>query len=68
MFLRNEKGQKEFSGGQQDFDLAAKAANQCKNFKEDVEEELIVEDEKSCYNCRLRRWTSKTFVCCSSAV
>lgn len=65
MFRKNEKGQREFCGGLDDSGLAAKIAGMCKNFAEDVEEEMVTEDERSCFNCRLRRWTANTFICCS---
>lgn len=65
MFRKNEKGQREFCGEHKDVNLAAKIAAMCKHFAEDVEEETVTEDEKSCFNCRYRRWTANTFVCCS---
>lgn len=64
MFSRNEKGQKVFCAGKQDWDLAISAANKCTSFKPDVEEELVTDDERSCYDCRYRRWTAKSFICC----
>jgi len=64
MFYKNEKGQRVFSGGNQDWDLAIKAANECMNFTHDVEEEIITDDEKSCYDCLYRRWTAESFICC----
>jgi hypothetical protein len=28
-----------------------------------VEEELVADDPRSCYNCRHRRWTAASFAC-----
>lgn len=63
MWKLNPKGEKEFLGGKDDWDGAAKVAENCPTFKEDVEEELVADQLRSCYNCRNRRWTSNTFVC-----
>jgi len=59
----NEKNEKEFLGGKTAWDMAAEIAEACAAFSLDVEEELIAEEEVSCYNCRYRRWTAETFVC-----
>jgi hypothetical protein len=66
LWLINEKGAKEFSGGKQDWTGAARIAKKCLNFRVDVEEEMIADDTISCYNCRFRRWTMRSFECCSS--
>jgi hypothetical protein len=34
-----------------------------KDFIPDVEEELIADDPRSCYNCRYRRWQADSVVC-----
>jgi len=60
----NPKGEREFLGGQEDWKVAAKAAENCPAFMEDVEEELVADLLRSCYNCRNRRWTNLSFVCC----
>lgn len=39
-------------------------AKNCTFFIADVEEEIITDDEISCYNCRFRRWTANSFACC----
>ena len=59
----NAKGEKEFTGGKQDWSQAAKIAKDCSNFKIDVEDELVSDETVSCYNCRYRRWSSKSFTC-----
>lgn len=66
MWLFNGKGAKEFRGGKDDWDGAAVAAEPCSMFKEDVEEELVADQPRSCYNCRYRRWTDTSFVCRNS--
>lgn len=63
MWNVNDKGQKEFSGGKEDSKAAASTAGNCKFFKSDVEEEIVADEAISCYNCRYRRWTVKSFVC-----
>lgn len=35
----------------------------CRAFTFDVEEELVNGDERSCLNCRYRRWTDNSFSC-----
>lgn len=67
MWRLNEKGEPEFNGGKQDWSAAAKAAEECSRFQEDDEDELIADEPVSCYNCRYRRWTADSFVCCNNA-
>lgn len=62
-WIKNEQGQYQFQGGRQNWQLAADIAAECRYFVLDVEEELVADEEKSCYNCRFRRWTSNSFVC-----
>jgi hypothetical protein len=57
------EGTRVFRHGQEAFALAADAASNCNAFKPDVEEEWVVDEERSCYNCRLRRWTAGSFAC-----
>ena len=59
----NSRGQKEFCHGLEDFTSAAEASLDCENFKIDDEDELVAEQDRSCYNCRYRRWTVDSFVC-----
>lgn len=63
MWWLNLKGQKEFSGGKENWGLAALVAEKCPLFTVDDEDELVADDPKSCYNCRYRRWTPLSFVC-----
>lgn len=56
-------GTREFTMGQESWGAAASAALECRSFAEDVEEELVAEDERSCYNCRYRRWNAASFTC-----
>jgi len=64
MWQVNDKGEREFTGGKQDWNAAVKAAEECSCFREDDEDELVADENISCYNCRYRRWTAKTFICC----
>ena len=52
-----------FTGGKEDFASAAAAAARCEAFLKDCEEEEAADEERSCYNCRYRRWTNKSFEC-----
>jgi len=63
MLCLNERGEKEFMGNKDNWIEAASLAQQCSGFKTDVEEELVSDELISCYNCRYRRWTNKSFIC-----
>ncbi|TWH49207.1 hypothetical protein [Sporomusa sp. KB1] len=67
MWRTNESGEKEFSGGKKDWVGAASTAASCLSFQSDVEEETVADETISCYNCRFRRWTRSSFICCNSA-
>jgi hypothetical protein len=60
----NRKGQKEYLGGNDDWQGAAQAARACLCFTADDEDEQVADEHVSCYNCRYRRWGKETFVCC----
>ena len=66
MWQTDRNGDREFSGGKESWELAAAQAEACCLFRPDVEEELVADDERSCYNCRYRRWTATSFVCKAS--
>lgn len=38
-------------------------AENCRYFILDVEDEICVEEEISCFNCRFRRWSKECFSC-----
>ncbi len=61
-----ENGYREYLGRQSDWSGAAKEALQCVSFREDVEEEWVADEDRSCYNCRYRRWTEDSFRCVHS--
>ncbi|WP_094602965.1 hypothetical protein SPSIL_041010 [Sporomusa silvacetica DSM 10669] len=65
MWFLNKEGKREFNGGKQDWTAAASEAAKCRNFQLDVDEEIVADETVSCYNCRLRRWTMRSFVCCA---
>lgn len=60
---KNERGQVQFNGGRHDWVPAAGIAGNCPHFLLDDEDELVAEEERSCYNCRFRRWTDRSFIC-----
>ncbi len=63
MWLKDTQGKKAFRHGHDAFNRASEAAAECGDFRPDVEEEWVADEERSCYNCRLRRWTAESFVC-----
>jgi hypothetical protein len=63
MWFRIEDGRKLFLHGQENYNAAALAAEACSVFKEDVEDEWVTDEARSCYNCHLRRWTAESFQC-----
>lgn len=63
MFKINSKNQKEYCGTQEDWEKVKEIAEQCNDFEMDVEDEIVSDDLRSCYNCLFRRWTAKSFVC-----
>ena len=56
-------GKKCFRFGQNSFRFAAEAARRCAGFTDDEDDETITYDNRSCYNCRYRRWTTDSFEC-----
>lgn len=63
-FFLNAKGAMEYQGGKEDWENTAKIAASCGEFIEDDEDEQVSDELISCYNCRYRRWTDTSFVCC----
>ena len=63
MWQIDRHGHRLFTGGHDDWSGAALLAAGCCRFVTDVEEELVADDPRSCYNCRYRRGTSDTFTC-----
>ena len=46
-----------------DENYARQAALACSWFRLDDEDELVSDDERTCLNCRYRRWTASSFTC-----
>lgn len=63
MWRTDGTGVKEFALGKENWAAAACAALDCLRFTADVDEELVDDDERSCYNCRYRRWNALSFTC-----
>jgi hypothetical protein len=59
----DKDGQKQFTGGHEEWRGADHMAAGCHGFRPDAEEEQVADDPRSCYNCRYRRWTADSFVC-----
>jgi len=57
-------GVREYRAGRNDWAGAARMAAACDSFREDVEEEIVADELRSCYNCRYRRWSATSFSCC----
>jgi hypothetical protein len=65
MWRTNRLGEREFTRGTEDWEAAALVAASCSHFTPDEEEELVADAPSSCYNCRYRRWTADTIICCA---
>lgn len=63
MWRTDDMGGREFLHGKDAWQAAARAAEECAAFAADVDEELVAEEERSCYNCRFRRWSATSFNC-----
>lgn len=63
MWFINDRGEKEFRGENNNWYAAAAEAKECGYFMEDVEDEQVADEKRSCYNCRYRRWSARSFVC-----
>ena len=63
MWRSDGRGGREFTLGKESWAAAAHAALECSAFVADVDEELVTDDERSCYNCRSRRWSAASFSC-----
>ncbi len=63
MWQIDSSGYRQFTGGHEDWQGAALMAARCGSFRQDVEEELVADEPRSCYNCRYRRWTAVSFAC-----
>jgi hypothetical protein len=53
----------EFPGGREDHEAAHAHASQCSSFRADDPDECVSDSMPSCYNCRYRRWTPRSFTC-----
>ena len=42
---------------------AVQDAEACTHFTLDDEDELVSDEERTCLNCRYRRWTQESFLC-----
>ena len=63
MWQIKDTGEQEFLGGKEDWEGAARLAKNCSQFRPDLEDEVVADELRSCYNCRYRRWTSRSFIC-----
>lgn len=65
-YVRGVNGIRQFigdPGAKEDFYASTLLAKACSNFREDDNEEIYVENARSCYNCRYRRWARQGFTC-----
>jgi len=46
-----------------DFKMSCLIGQACPSFIVDVEDEIYSEEERTCTNCRFRRWTNTGFSC-----
>jgi hypothetical protein len=66
MWITDQSGAAQFSGGKESWLAATAVASDCRSFSLDVDEEIVADEERSCYNCRYRRWTASSFTCQAS--
>lgn len=59
----NNKGDKVFLGGLENWTLASKTARDCDSFFPDDDDEQVSNEPVSCYNCKYRRWGAESFTC-----
>ncbi len=65
-YISEIDGIKYFTGDSsvaEDLNATVTLAGACRFYKEDVDEELFMEDVLTCYNCRFRRWAHSGFSC-----
>ncbi len=58
-----EQGRYQYTGGKESWEEVTRIAAGCDDFLLDDEDELISDEDRSCYNCRFRRWTRDSFIC-----
>jgi hypothetical protein len=63
MWQIGQGGAREFLPGKESWGAAARVALECPGFACDVDEELVADEARSCYNCRYRRWSAASFTC-----
>lgn len=63
MWRFSETGEREFVPGRENWAAAAVAALDCPGFVMDVDEEVVADEPRSCYNCRYRRWSANSITC-----
>lgn len=65
-FIREKEGIMCFFGDssvQEHLHATMLLAGACKEYREDVDEELFMDEALTCYNCRFRRWAPAGFSC-----
>lgn len=65
-YLQSVNGMKKFMGNPDSlevFETTQQMACNCPTFQMDVEDEIVYENQTTCYNCRYRRWDSEGFTC-----
>ncbi|NPV74476.1 MAG: hypothetical protein HPY89_12045 [Pelotomaculum sp.] len=68
-YVKETGGAKCFLGddsSQEDMNATVVLAAACPHYRDDVEEEICLEDVLTCYNCRYRRWARPGFSCCKN--
>lgn len=64
--ITSVNGKKRFSGNPDHpevFGVTTRMAGNCTVFQMDVEDEIVYENQTTCYNCRYRRWEFEGFTC-----
>ncbi|MGE5389475.1 MAG: hypothetical protein ACM3PE_00265 [Deltaproteobacteria bacterium] len=66
MWKTNQRNERDYTGGKNDYEVVAAIAKKCPAFKPDDEDEMVADEPVSCYNCLFRRWTASSFTCCGN--
>jgi hypothetical protein len=65
-YLKLQNGIQLFSGNAEStevFNATVSIAENCPAFQMDVEDEIVYDNQTTCYNCRYRRWNAEGFSC-----
>ncbi|WP_342433334.1 hypothetical protein [Neobacillus sp. FSL H8-0543] len=65
-YMQSVNGQEFFkgdAGNSEVYHTTVFMAENCSAFQMDVEDEIVFDDQMTCFNCRYRRWQAEGFTC-----